>query len=303
MLTRYTHRKVTWVDLENPTPEEVHGIMQEYGIHPLVGEELLGPTVRPKVDLYDNCIYLILHFPTVSHSHNGETEQEVDFLVGKNFLITVRYDTVDPLIHFAKMFEMNSLLDKAAMGDHAGYVFFYMMKEFYKNLGNELGGITGKLKHIEDRIFKGEEGRMVMEISVTNKALLDFRESIRFHKDVLESFETAGKIFFDQKFHYYLRALMGEYYKVFNLLESQKETLVDLRETNDSLLSTKTNETMKALTIIAFLVLPIQLVTQVFSMSTWLPVGSAPQDFLIVLGIMASLIVLALIFLKVKRWL
>lgn len=302
MLTRYTYRKLTWIDLENPTPGEVRGLMEEYKIHPLVGEELLGPTVRPKVDLYDNCIYLILHFPTVTHSHNGETEQEVDFIVGKDFLITVRYDTIDSLREFAKVFEMNSVLDKSNLGDHAGYLFFYIMRELYKNLGAELGTVTSRLKRIEDGIFNGNEGRMVRQISETNKLLLDFRESIRFHKDVLESFEAAGKRFFEEKFHYYLRSLIGEYYKVYNLLENQKETLVDLRETNDSLLTTKTNETMKALTIIAFLVLPIQLITQVFSMETWLPVGSAPEDFLAVLAIMALLVALALIFLKSKRW-
>jgi len=303
MITTHQHKKLTWVDLENPTRDEVEKIMKEYDIHRLVAEELLGPTVRPKVDLYDNLIYLILHFPTVSHRHNGESEQEIDFIIGKNFIITVHDDTIDPLREFSKIFEVNSLLDKSNIGDHAGYVFFYIMREMYKNLGNELSTITNRLKDIEERIFQGEEAKMVEEISNTNKSLLDFRESIRFHKDVLESFEEAGKRFFEEKFHYYLRALLGEYYKVYNQLENQKETLIDLRETNESLLTAKSNEIMKTLTVMAFMVLPVSLITQVFGMNTRLPIVGGQYDFEIVLGIMIAAIAFVYFFFKHKRWL
>ncbi|MEK7661908.1 MAG: CorA family divalent cation transporter [Patescibacteria group bacterium] len=303
MLTTHTHKKLTWIDLENPTRDEVEKLMKEYDIHRLVAEELLGPTVRPKVDLYDNFIYLILHFPTISHSHNGETEQEIDFIIGKNFIITVHYEMVDPLHEFSKIFEVNSLLDKSNIGEHAGYIFFYIMREIYKNLGNELSTITNRLKDIEERIFKGEESKMVEEISNTNKSLLDFRESIRFHKEVLESFEAAGKRFFEEKFHYYLRALLGEYYKVYNQLENQKETLIDLRETNESLLTAKSNEIMKTLTVMAFMVLPVSLITQIFGMNTNLPIVGEQYDFEIVLGIMVAAIVFVYGFFRYKKWL
>ncbi|MEK7558542.1 MAG: magnesium transporter CorA family protein [Patescibacteria group bacterium] len=304
MLTTYKHKKLTWVDLENPTNEEVTRLMKEYKIHSLVAAELLSPTVRPKVDLYSNFIYLILHFPTISHSHKGETEQEIDFIIGKEFLITVHYDTVDPLREFSKMFEVNSILDKSNMGEHAGYLFFHIMREMYKNLSDELGDITGLLKNIEEKIFKGREGEMVKEISSTNKLLLDFRESIRFHKEVLESFEVAGKSFFEDKFHYYLRALIGEYYKVFNLLENQKEMLVDLRETNDSLLSTKTNETMKVLTIMAFIVLPMSFIVQIFGISSaYLPFVNSPLGLWKIIAIISVVGILVFASFKYKKWL
>ncbi len=279
--------------------------MKQYNIHPLVGQELLSPTVRPKVDLYDNFIYLILHFPTVSHTHHGQTEQEIDFIVGKDFLITVHYDVVDNLHEFSKRFEVNSILDKSNIGEHCGYLFYYMMREIYKNLGQELGDITLKLKEIEKNIFGGEEGKMVKEISNTNKLLLDFRESIRFHKEVLESFEAAGKHFFEEKFHYYLRALVGEYYKVYNQLENQKEMLVDLRETNDSLLSAKTNEVMKTLTVMAFIVLPMSFIVQVLGIShpNVLPLLNSPAGFFTVLGVVLSVGIISFAAFKHKKWL
>lgn len=304
MVTTYTHHKLTWVDLENPTRAEIDDLLKKYDIHPLVGEELLIPTVRPKVDLYDNCIYLILHFPTVHHAHNGKREEEVDFIIGKDFLVTVHYDVVDPLREFSKAFEVNSLLDRSTMGAHGGYLFFYMVKELYKNLGSDLNAVLPRLHDIEENIFKGEEKKMVRELSLVNKILLDFRESIRFHKEVLESFEAASKHFFEPKFEYYTRALVGEYYKVFNHLESQRETVSDLRETNDSLLSTKINEVMKIIAVISFITFPLSLVAAIFGMNTvYLPIVGMEGDFWIVTGTMATMMLFILGFFKYKKWL
>src|SRR3989338_10005026 len=121
MISRYTYKDLVWIDLESPTQEEVRGVMEEFDIHPLVANELLVSTLRPKVDLYSNFIYLILHFPTISHKHRGKTEQEIDFIVGKKFLITTNYDLVDSLHEFSKVFEVHSILERSNIGDHAGY--------------------------------------------------------------------------------------------------------------------------------------------------------------------------------------
>ena len=69
MISRYKYHELTWLDIESPTNEEVRGIMEEFDIHPIVADELLGPSLRHKVDTYENFIYLILHFPAVHHSH------------------------------------------------------------------------------------------------------------------------------------------------------------------------------------------------------------------------------------------
>ena len=132
MLTKYTHNNITWIDLESPTKDEVHKIMGEYSIYPVVAEELLMPTMKPKVDIYDNYIYIILHFPAFRHTHGSQQNQEVDFIVGKDFIITTRYDTIDPLHKFSKVFEVNSILDKSGIDKHAGYIFFFMIKKLYK---------------------------------------------------------------------------------------------------------------------------------------------------------------------------
>ena len=303
MISRYTHKKITWVDIESPDKEEVRTVMDEFRIHPIIADELLTPTLRPKVDVYENCIYLIFHFPTIIHQHNGHTEQEVDFVVGKNFIITTHYDLVDPLHDFSKVFEVNSILDKSNISEHAGFLFYYLMRELYKNLMEELDTVTEILENIEKEIFNGNEAKMVKVISDTARDLLNFKQAIRHHKEVLESFELAGEKFFGSDFLYYLRAITGEYYRINSLLDGNKETLDELRNTNDSLLTTKTNEIMKNLTILAFITFPLSLIAAIFGMNTiYMPIVGEPFDFLIIVGIMVAATVGMFIWFKNKKW-
>ncbi|OGZ05066.1 MAG: hypothetical protein A3C93_06205 [Candidatus Lloydbacteria bacterium RIFCSPHIGHO2_02_FULL_54_17] len=303
MISRYKYRELTWVDVESPTSEEVRGLMEEFDIHPIVADELLGPSLRPKVDSYENFIYLILHFPAVHHSHRRK-EQEVDFIIGKKFLITVRYELLDPLHKFSKVFEVNSILDKSDIGEHAGFLFFYMIRKIYSSLGHELSVIGEMLRDIEEKIFLGEEREMVEELSVIHRDVLEFHRALRMHRSVLQSLSLTCDTFFGSGFRHYTENIIGEYLKVEELLQDQKEMVGELRSTNDSLLSTKTNEIMKVLTVTAFTILPATLIGQIFGMSTdHLPLMSDPRGFWIVLGIMGVVALLTFLYFKSKKWL
>lgn len=304
MIRVHKHNGLSWIDLEAPTAQEVRQVMEEYRINSLVADELLSPTLKPKVDLYPDFIYLILHFPALKHTHSGDSNQEIDFIIGKEFIITTRYDTVDPLHKFSKVFEVNSILDRGNLGDHAGFIFFYMARKLYRALEHELEYVNDSLKAIEEKIFSGKEKEVVYDIALISRQLLNFGEALSSHREVLESFEEAGRKFFGQEFYYYLRGITGEYFRTDNRVKGIKESLQALKETNDSLLSSHQNEIMKVLTIMAFVTFPLSLIASIFGMNTdYLPIVGLSHDFAIVMGIMFVAAVAFFVFFRYKRWL
>lgn len=304
MISRYTYKDLVWVDVQSPTQEEVRALMEEFDIHPLVADELLGPTLRPKVDLYPEFIYLILHFPTISHKHDGGEDQEIDFIIGKKFIITAHYDLVDQLHEFSKVFEVNSILDKSNIGHHAGFILYYILKDLYKMLDGELDHINHDFNEIQSKIFSGKERDMVNSISHLNRDLLNFKQILRPHKEVLESFEVAGTKFFGEEFSYYLRTVVGEYYKIASILDGHRETVLDLRDTNDSLLTTKTNDIMKLLTIMSFTMLPLSFIASIFGMNTiHNPIIGNPNDFWIISGGMFIAGIFLVGYFRFRKWL
>ena len=304
MITKQEHNNITWIDVESPTQEEIHALMEEYEIHPAVAEELLLPSIKPKIELYENFIYLILHFPAFKHTHKGQQNQEVDFIIGKNFLITTRYDTIDPIHKFSKIFEVHSALHTEEHEDHIEILFFQMIKKLYGALEHELEYIRDSLREIETNVFKGKEKEMVIELSSVSRDLLNFKQAISLHKDIIEQFELSGQKFFGDSFPNQLKSVQRERNKVLHSLEIDIAFLTELRETNNSLLSSKQNEVMKVLTILAFITFPLSLVAAVFGMNTvYTPVLGINNDFWIIVSVMMAATFIMFLFFKYKKWL
>ena len=119
------------------------------------------------------------------------------------------------------------------------------------------------------RIFKGNQKELVEILSEVAHKILDFREATRFHKSILNSFEEMSKKLFGDDFAYYSNTLTSEYLKVWEMLENLRETVIELKKTNDSLLAYKTNETIGLLTVLTFLTLPLELIPDFFTTSVF----------------------------------
>ncbi len=303
MQARYEHKGLTWVDLDTPTREEINAIATEFNISPLVAEELLMPVTKPRAELHDNFMYLVMHFPALKHSHHSR-EQEIDFVVGPHYVITARYDTIDPLHKFSKVFEVHSVLDRSSIGDHAGYLFFYMLKKLYKSVEHEIEFIRRELEVIDEKLFSEQEVQLVSALSKCARDLLNIRQTIEPHREVLRSLEELSPKLFGPEFAPYARSLSNEYYRVHNHVMRHTESLHELRETNNSLLETKQNETMKIFTILAFVTFPLSLIAAIFSMDTVNnPFIGSRFDFWIVIGIMAGIAAMMFWYFKRKKWL
>ncbi len=303
MQTRHEYGPLLWLDLESPNQMEVRQVAEEFGIAENIAEELFHPSSKARAEFYPTYAYIVMHFPALKHSH-ATAEQEVDFIVGLNFLITVHYDTIDPLHKFAKVFEVNAILKTEPLGNHAGFLFFYTAKKLYKAVEHELDFVRRELTLIEERIFLGREIEMVSAISRTARSLLNLRQTIEPHREILRTLEEGGPAFFGEDFSPYLRALSNEYYRVHNHITRATDSLHELRETNNSLLTTKQNETIKVLTIMAFFTLPLSLVASLFEMNTrFTPIIGLPYDFWIIVGAMVVLMLTMFLYSKHKKWL
>lgn len=303
MQSRYEHGGFVWVDLESPTRDEVAAIATEFQLDILVAQELLAPATKPRAEFYPEYVYVVMHFPALHHSHRLP-EQEIDFVIGKQFLITTRYDVVDPLHKFSKIFEVNSLLNENSETEHGGFMFFSMLRKLYHSIEHEVEYVRHDLHVIEEHIFSGHEIAMVTGISRTARDLLNLRQTIEPHREILHTLEERGGQFFGQDFVPFLQQLSNEYYRVHNHIMRHTEFLHELRETNNSLLTTKQNETMKRFTILAFTIFPLELIVGIFSMRTeYDPIIGVPYDWYIIVGILLLVMAMLFMYFKEKEWL
>ena len=303
MLSRHEHRGIVWVDLESPSRDEVKTVMEEFGIEAFVAQELIMPSARPRSDFYSKYIFLVLHFPALKKGHR-QREQEIDFIIGKQFIITTHYEAIDPLHKFSKVFEVNSILEHSLVGEHAGFVFFAMLKRLYKAIEHELESVRRDLASIEEHIFSGDEIAMVSAISHVSREFLNIRQTIEPHREILHTLETGGPTFFGIEFTPFLRGMSNEYYRLHNHVMRLTDSLHELRETNNSLLTSKQNETVKILTALAFITIPVSLIASLFDTYTRrTPILDHQTDFIIMLFVLVLVAAFMFMFFKRRKWL
>ena len=301
MLTRHTQGSLVWVDLVSPTPAEVRMLMHEFDIDPVIAQELLVPSFRQNVEQRGDMIYLALHFSAL-RGIGHRPEQEIDFIIGKQFLITTRYELNDPLQSFAKVFEVDAVLRRDKGHTNGGHLFIEMVSNLYRALIEESTLLESRLTDIEDRIFDGAERRMVAEISQTGRIIHDFRQSFVPHREIITALEPVATRMFGPQFGYYIRELESVYTRVEHTLHNLKDALTQLRETNNSLLSTKQNEVMRTLTVLNFVFLPLLFLSGLTTLYfSFVSIGT--QSFWILVGIMLLLGVISLLYFKRRGWL
>jgi len=195
-------------------------------------------------------------------------------------------------------------LDKVGIGEHAGLIFYYMMKKIYSHMNEDLENIKDALNEAENRIFLGHERKMVEVLSELSRELIDFKQTSRLHKEVLESFVSIPDDFFVKDFNNLIADLRTDYISVHELTINNRELLNDLRDTNDSLLSTKQNENLKLFSILAFLTFPLMLFLNLFMIpTTHTPIIGNMYDWEIITGIVIIAGASMFYFFKKKGWL
>jgi magnesium transporter len=260
MINTYKWKNETWVDLNGGTPEEIHELMDKYNIHPFVAKELSTKTPKPRIEFHDTYVYCIMHFPAWKHTHGEEKNQEIDFIIGKDTLITARYDTIDALHKLSKDLEVEEVLDK---GDHeykhSHIIFMRMLRGLYTSTFEELEAIQDSIENITSQIFKEKEREMVVSISEITRTLLDFKRVTDLHHEILEALKRRGEEIFGEEFSKEMDSIILDYLKINTTIKSNMDMVRELRDTDNSLLTSKQNETIKRLTIITAILFIISI--------------------------------------------
>ena len=295
MITLIKNPGFTWIDIENPTQEDIAHIVSEFQIHPGWADELSRPTARAKTETNERGFFAALHYPDHPSVRHETRDIEIDYIVTSDLVITAHYEPIDALIEIAKKFEIG-----VAVASSAPMLFLEINNELYRGLREELEGFRKEIKEIEGGIFRGHEFRMVEEISHLTRRLLDFKQAIRSHHIILKSFELNAEKLWKKPVD--RDQVYKDFSRVESALENCRDILSELRETNDSLLTAKNNEVTKKLTLMAFVTFPLTLVATVLVAHNAPHVFQGEHGFWITVGILVVLLAIMQIYFVYKKW-
>src|SRR5208282_4769837 len=86
---------VQWVNVERPSEKDLAWLGKEYKLHPIIVDELRGPSARGRVEAYKDYLYFIYYFPVYDREDEASMRTEIDFVITKTSVATVHYDDLD----------------------------------------------------------------------------------------------------------------------------------------------------------------------------------------------------------------
>ena len=303
MISRRSINNFIWIDLVSPSESEVREVADEYKLEYFTARDLSSPTPKPRVRAYESGKYIcaVLHIPAFKHSHIGDAPQEIDIIIGRNVLITARYESIDAFNTFEKESDVQNILGKT--NSEYKNIALHLLQEIQNCLFDEIAFIEDWVGFIEDGIFSGKQKGMVTEISQVSKNILNFKKTLKPQRDILIFLNEEGGKRFGKLFEEGTKDLIKSWERLDESIANNFEMLLELRATNDSILSTGQNEVMKTLTILAFVTFPLSLIAAVFGMNaSSMPIVGGPHDFWMILGIMFTATLSMFVYFKYKKW-
>lgn len=296
--------KITWIDIQPPTKDDINFLKKHYRFHPLVLGELIPPTYRPLVEHHSKYLFMALHYPVYDKEKRETTSRELNIIVTKDTIVTSHHKTILPLKRLFIKCNLSSKLRDFYLGKESGYLLFYILDSFWSHCLTKLERINNGIEKIEGEIFKEKEREMVREISYIKTDIISFWRIIEPQEEILKSLLKEGVSFFGKETEPYFLDLLGTFTKVWNSLGTYKETILALENTNQSLLSTKTNEIIKILTVFSVIMLPLTLFASIWGMNFMnLPLAESKIGFWVIILIMFTTLGLMFYYFRRKKWL
>lgn len=309
MPTKHIHelseKGLLWVNVTKQSDNELAQVQKRFNILPVDIEECRPPFQRPKIVKREEYYFLILHFPVFDRETRRLGYTEVDFFLTANSLVTIhdnKLGVIDGLFSacIKDVVERTKYFNGTML-----HVLFELVSRLLEAIFPILLHINEDINFVDRKLFGKVPGRqMAEEILRLKTNIVTFRRTMQSHKTVLDRLVMyADKDLNISTYQNYINALREFTAEIWHMLESQKESINALHETNESLLSLHTNEVMKTLTIISVITFPLTLIATLFAIhAPGTPFVGSPYGFWVLLGLTLVGAILLVTEFRRRRW-
>ncbi|MCX6302561.1 MAG: magnesium transporter CorA family protein [Bacteroidia bacterium] len=295
-----------WLNYYNPPMEELHSLVDKMGVHPLSIEDCLDSSQVPKIEHFPNNTFII--FNAFSYENKLLFIDEIDLFVGKNFLITVSGINSEgrrPLNDIVKIIENDPGMAKTGPAFMMHVVLDYIVDDKLQAFES----LEDELEEAEDEVLNDPAGFKPSELMRLKKYLVTLRKSLFHEREILVKISRMDCPFIPEKAIFHYRDIYDHLAKFFELTETNREIVTSLMELYTSLLnnqmtkiSNETNASVRRLTLIATIFMPLTLVASIGGMSEW-TMMTGPEKWKIAypLFILGLIIIAVINYLLIRR--
>jgi magnesium transporter len=291
---------LVWVDLMNPTVEEGKPLLKDiFHFHDLAVEDALSDLEYPKVESYGDYLYLILHRIDFAAPEHCFKTHDVDFFLGRNYLVSIHSGDSRSIEHISTICERNSM----ALGEGVAALLHRIIDAMVDNYRPETDELNDRLDDLEERVFDGN-ANLAKDILNFKKDVASLRRVVQPQRDVVGRLARREFPFIEEQVAYRFRDVHDHLVRIADESMFFQDRITSLLDANLAIVSNQLNSIMKILTVIATIFMPLTFITGLYGMNVDLPhfgFGGVTM-FWVLMGVMIGIVGMMLYYFRRRGW-
>ena len=229
-LETITNENLSWINIKKPTREKVMKL-SNFPFHELNLEDCLSKIQIPKLDSYDDHVFVILNFPSIDREKGLPHATQLSIFAGYDYLVTVQQGGLQPLTEAFELCKIDSKYRESFMGNSAGYLMHSIIDLLVYDLLHILMKIQGNLDDIEDVVFD-EQSAVAKEISLLRREITTLRRLVFPMKRTILELSKEIQRLSEEDLTPYFDDVRDHIDKVIEVLDESKETIEIFKDTD-----------------------------------------------------------------------
>jgi len=292
---------VTWLNVNGVHDVDViRQLCDHFGIHPLVQEDIVNTTQRPKLEEFDDYVYIVLRM--LSREPGGELQSEqVSVVLARNVVISFQERPGDVFEPTRDRLRTHKGRIRKLGADYLAYALLDAVVDNYFLIFEPHGE---KIEALEETLVSNPDPEHLMAIRAMKRELIFLRKSVWPLRELLAGLLRTETKLIRHQTGVYLRDVYDHTIQVIETIETYRDSVSGMLDIYLTSISNRMNEVMKVLTIIATIFIPLTFIAGIYGMNfEFMPELKWPWAYFAVLGIMAVVAVFMAAYFRRKRWL
>ncbi len=292
---------VTWINIDGVHDVSVmERIGEMYRIHPLLLEDVMNTGQRPKLEDFGEHLFVVLKMLTYSEEKDRVEAEQVSLVLGKNFVISFQEREGDVFTSIRERIQSDKGRIRKMGADYLAYSLMDSIVDHYFIILENFGD---KIEELEEELLEDTSSKTSSRIHGLKRELVFLRRSVWPLREIVNSLERGESSIIKKSTLIFLRDVYDHTINIIDTIEAYRDSTTGMLDTYLTQMSNRMNETMKVLTVIATIFIPLTFIAGIYGMNfEFMPELGWKWAYPIVWGVIALVGVGMLFFFKRKRW-
>jgi magnesium transporter len=296
-------RNLIWVDLSGDDTSEHQSLLTDtFGFHPLAVEDALVETHLPKIDDWDEYVYLVLYGVDFDQAKLEVDSHEVDIFLGSNYVVTHHTEPVNAIERLHSIYQR----DSRRLQRGTDYLLFELADTIVADFMPCLDALDETANDLEDEVFNNPTRETLPRIFTLKRSAIQLRRILSPQREVLNRLARDEYRVVDARERIYFRGVYDHMVRLHDINEGVRDLIGGALDIYLSAASNRLNEVMRVLTLVTVLGLPLTFLTGFFGMNFFGGTYEIPSPFggelLFIIAVSAMIIMPLVLYTMLKQY-